>query len=216
MQGSQFCQVSLSLSVVMAAVTITSPSIALPFQPGVVPQPPKIAPRRPAAVKSVKPKPKYMAEPFVTSKRDLDYERLQELMKAGEWADANLLTSRILLTIGKGTQQGYLNPSQIQRMSCRELKTVDNLWRYYTGWRSGLSAQARVWRKLKGQTVKDAKRFEQVVGWHRGQLNPDPKSAQIGHMPFRPTGNGGTAEAWGGGWLKFMPNRLAACGIIPK
>ncbi|MBE9033202.1 GUN4 domain-containing protein [filamentous cyanobacterium LEGE 11480] len=200
-----------------------APVAAIPFNPGEIPAPPKIAPRRtPRSAVSPqratsKPlaKPKYMAEPFVTSKRNLDYERLQSLMKSGEWAEANQLTSRILLTIGKGTEQGYLTANQIRKMSCRELKTVDQLWRYYTGWRSGLSAQARVWRKLKGMTRKDAQKFEAKVGWHKRRLNPNPKAAQIGHLPFRPTGNGGTPDAWGGAWIKAMPNRLSACGLMP-
>lgn len=221
MQGFRFAQVGVQIA--LAVVSLAAPVSAMPFRRGgSPPPPPRIQPRQssPPTQKAtvVKPqaKPKYMDEPLVTSKRDLDYERLQELLKAGEWADANQLTARILLTIGKGSQQGFLTADQIKKMSCAELQTVDDLWRYYTGWRSGLSAQARVWRKLKGENFQDVQRFERVVGWHQGVLNPDPKRAQIGHMPFRPTGNGGTPEAWGGGWIKAMPERLATCGLIPR
>jgi hypothetical protein len=211
----------LPLSLVAVGLVVT-PAIAIPFRPNAAP---KIAPlkaskagkpaAKPAAKPEVKP-PAPMTEPVVTSKQDLDYERLQELMKAGEWADANLLTSRILLTIGKGYDQGYVNADQIAKMSCTELKTVDDLWRYYTGGRSGLSTQANVWRKIQDGSPKAMQKFEARVGWQKGVLNPDPKAAQIGHMPLRPSGNGGSPDAEGGGWIQAMPERLATCGMIAK
>jgi GUN4-like len=201
-----------------------APAVAIPFHPNAAP---KIAPlkagsksaAKPAAKLSAKPAakpPAPMTEPVVTSKQDLDYERLQELMKAGEWAEANLLTSRILLTIGKGNDQGYVNADQIAKMSCTELKTVDDLWRYYTRGRSGLSTQANVWRKIQDGSPKAMQKFEARVGWQKGVLNPDPKAAQIGHMPLRPSGNGGSPDAAGGGWIQAMPERLATCGMIAK
>jgi hypothetical protein len=157
-----------------------------------------------------------MAEPIVRSKQNLDYERLQDLMKSGEWEEANQLNSRILLTLGKGEDQGYLTANQIAKLPCSELRTVDNLWRYYSGARSGLIAQAKIWRQMKSQDIKQVKKFEARVGWHKGVLNPNPKAAQIGHMPLRPTGEGGTAEGAGGWWVMEMPKRLEVCGMIPK
>ncbi len=192
------------------------PAIAIPFRPNAAP---KIAPlnaskaAKPAAAKPPVPAAP-MTEPVVTSKQDLDYERLQELIKAGEWAEANLLTARILLTIGKGYDQGYVTADQISKMSCTELKTVDDLWRYYTGGRSGLSTQANVWRRIKGPDAQAMKKFESTVGWHKGVLTPDPQAAQIGHLPMRPSGNGGSPDAEGGGWIQAMPARLATCGMV--
>jgi hypothetical protein len=208
----------LPLSLVALGCCVAAPAVAIPFRPNAAP---KIAPlkarAKPAAKPTAKPAakpPVPMTEPVVTSKQDLDYERLQELMKAGEWADANLLTSRILLTIGKGTDQGYVTADQISKMSCTELKTVDDLWKYYTGGRSGLSTQANVWRRIKGPDAEAMKKFEATVGWHKGVLTPDPKAAQIGHLPMRPSGNGGSPDAEGGGWIQAMPERLATCGMV--
>jgi GUN4-like len=201
----------------IAVGCLAVPAIAIPFRPNAAP---KIAPLKASAKPAVKPvaqpiaPPPPMTEPVVSSKRDLDYERLQELMKAGEWAEANLLTSRILLTIGKGNDQGYVNADQIRKMSCTELKTVDDLWRYYTGGRSGLSTQANVWRRIKGPDAEAMKKFEATVGWHKGVLTPDPQAAQIGHLPMRPSGNGGSPDAEGGGWIQAMPERLATCGMV--
>jgi GUN4-like len=211
----------LPLSLVALGCCVAAPAVAIPFRPNAAP---KIAPlkasAKPAAKPTAKPEakpPVPMTEPVVTSKQDLDYERLQELMKAGEWADANLLTSRILLTIGKGYDQGYVTADQISKMSCTELKTVDDLWRYYTGGRSGLSTQANVWRKIQaGGSPQAMQKFEARVGWQKGVLNPNPKAAQIGHLPLRPSGNGGSPDAEGGGWIQAMPERLATCGMIAK
>jgi GUN4-like len=157
-----------------------------------------------------------MAEPEVKSKPNLDYERLQTMMKAGEWEEANRLTSLILLTLGDRQSQGYLDATSTSKLPCGDLKTIDILWRYYTGGRSGLTVQAKIWNNMWGTTAKDAKKFEGRVGWYKGTLNPNPKSAQRGHMPLRPTGDGGGTDAFNGGWITAMPARLETCGLIAQ
>jgi GUN4-like len=156
------------------------------------------------------------SEPEVKSKPNLDYERLQTMMKAGEWEEANRLTSLILLTLGDRQSQGYLDTASTSKLPCGDLQTVDTLWRYYTGGRSGLSVQAKIWNNMWGTTAKDAKKFEGRVGWYKGTLNPNPKSAQRGHMPLRPTGDGGGTDAFNGGWIKSMPARLETCGLVAQ
>jgi GUN4-like len=190
---------------------------AIPFKPTV----PKAVPAKPTptATEVVVPAPTVatpMAEPEVKSKPNLDYEHLQAVMKTGDWAEANRLTSLILLTLGDRRDQGYLGVKDTAKLACGELKTVDTLWQYYTGGRSGLTMQARIWRNMSGSTAQDAKKFEGRVGWHKNVLSANPQSAQAGHMPLRPTGDGGGWDALNGGWINAMSDRLETCGIIAK
>jgi GUN4-like len=161
--------------------------------------------------KSSKP-PEPLAEPVVTSKPDLDYERLQSLMKAGEWSEANRLTSNIVLTLGGQFERGYLTPADMKQIPCADLRLVDDLWRYYSKGRSGYRVQAQIWRR---QGEKNIERFEDVTGWNARKLIPDPKSAQIGHLPNRPAASGGDFEADQGGWIQGITKQAEVCKMIP-
>lgn len=248
MQRQQFYQLGLGLSLGALMAWGSAPAAqSMPFRPNAAPKvkakakkarpapakpkapidpmemPQDLSVLQPAAQAKITPLNMPIAppmpEPEVRSKPNLDYERLQQLMKAGEWTDANVLTSRILLAIGGGDELGYLTAMQVGKMSCTELKTVDDLWRYYSGGRSGLVAQAKVWRQLQKtgeNNAKTLKQFETRVGWHKDKLTANPKTAQIGHLPFRPSGNGGSPDAAGGGWIHAMPERLATCGLMPQ
>jgi hypothetical protein len=164
-----------------------------------------------AKTKSSKP-PEPIAEPVVTSKPDLDYERLQSLMKSGEWSEANRLTSNIVLTLGGQFERGYLTVVDIKRIPCADLRLVDNLWRYYSGGRSGYTVQAQIWRR---QGEKNIERFEDVTGWNARKLIPNPTSAQIGHLPNRPAASGGDFEADQGGWIQGITKQAEVCKMIP-
>jgi hypothetical protein len=192
------------------------PSQAIPFNPPKPKTSPKPkAPKLGMMVEEIAPPaPQPIAEPEVKSKQNLDYERLQSLMKEGEWAEANQLTSLIMLNLGDKSGKGYLNANDTAKLSCTELKTVDGLWSYYTGGRSSFTMQARIWRNMWGDNAKDAKKFEGRVGWHKSSLNPEPKTAQAGHMPLRPSGDGGSFDTLKGGWMTALADRLQTCGMI--
>jgi hypothetical protein len=153
-----------------------------------------------------------IAEPVVTSKANLDYERLQSLMKTGDWSESNRLTSNILLTLGGQFERGYLTLADIKQIPCGDLRIVDDLWRFYSGGRSGYQVQAQIWRR---QGEKDLQKFENTVGWQVSRINPDPKAAQVGHLPSRPSGSGGDLNAEGGGWIKGITQQAEVCKMIP-
>jgi hypothetical protein len=165
------------------------------------------------AASSAKPKyskPVAIEEPVVTSKPDLDYERLQLLMKSGEWSEANRLTSNIVLTLGGQFERGYLTFEDMKQIPCADLRLVDNLWRYYSKGRSGYTVQAQIWRRQG-----NIERFEDVTGWNARKLIPDPKAAQIGHLPNRAAGSGGDFEADQGGWIQGITKQAEVCKMIP-
>lgn len=167
----------------------------------------------PAAAKRKTPaKQAPISEPVVTSKPDLDYERLQSLMKSGEWAEANRLTSNILLTLGGQFERGYLTFEDMQFIPCADLRIVDDLWRYHSQGRSGYRVQAQIWRR---QGEKDIEKFEAAIGWNAKKLIPNPKSAQVGHLPSRPAGNGGDFNADQGAWIQGLTKQAEVCKIIP-
>ena len=157
--------------------------------------------------------------PIETLKSDrlLDYSPLQDLLRSGNWEEANAVTSTLMLKAGGQLDRGYLIKQDIHYFPCNDLRTINRLWQYYSSDRYGYGPQTRIWVGLKGKTYQDSLRFEKKVGWGtRATLIKNPAQAPIGHLPFRPASGGGVPDAWGGGWIDEMPKRFNTCMNPPK
>ncbi len=148
------------------------------------------------------------------SNQQADYTQLRDLLTSGKWKEANALTSTLVLRSAGQEQRGYLVANDTKNLPCQNLRTIDQLWLKSSNGRFGFSVQARIWQRIGGKDYKDSLRFEKLVGWNKGQLIPNPKTAPEGHLPLRPSGKEGIMNAWGGWWIAAMPARLKACGII--
>ncbi len=152
--------------------------------------------------------------PIETLKSDrlLDYGPLQDLLRAGNWEEANAVTSTLMLKAGGQLERGYLIKQDIPYFPCNDLLTINRLWQYYSNDRYGYGPQTRIWVAMKGKNYQDSLRFENKVGWGSGKtVITNPAQAPIGHLPFRPASGGGVPDAWGGGWIHEMPKRLNVC-----
>lgn len=148
------------------------------------------------------------------SSQQADYTQLRNLLTAGKWKEANALTSTLVLRLAGQEQRGYLVANDTKNIPCQDLRTIDKLWVKSSNERFGFSVQARIWQRIGGKDYQDSLRFEELVGWNKGQLIPNPKTAPEGHLPLRPAEQEGVMNAWGGWWIAAMPARLKACGII--
>ncbi len=158
------------------------------------------------------------------SDRRIDYYPLQNLLKAGEWEAANAMTSNLMLRVAGQHERGFLVADDIRDFPCKDLLTVNRLWQYYSFDRFGYSTQSHLWVTMKGKNYQDSLKFEKKVGW--STVKPQPSNSldnplektplastqfPIGYFPFRPASNGGQPDAWGGGWIGAMPQRLNLC-----
>ncbi|MCF2145374.1 serine/threonine-protein kinase [Desmonostoc muscorum LEGE 12446] len=100
--------------------------------------------------------------------------RLNELLASGRWQDANEKTFDILLTIADREKQGTLYLEDVEKLSCQELRTIDNLWTKYSNGHFGLSIQKQIWQKniRVNQEVDEESlcRFGTKVGWLRPKI----------------------------------------------
>ena len=143
-----------------------------------------------------------------------DYAPLQQLLQAKKWQEANQLTSVLVLKAARQEQQGYLRATDTRNLACSDLQTVDQLWKAASGGRFGFSTQAAIWRNLKGNSYEDSLRFEQQVGWNSDLPSVSvPSTVPVGFYPFRPAGQTGIKNAFGGWWIREMPLKLKQCGI---
>lgn len=143
-----------------------------------------------------------------------DKALLTEALSLARWQQANEMTSNLLLRSVQKLGQGFLIAKDTERLPCSDLRTIDNLWTRASEGRYGLSTQAKIWRSLKGKTYEDSLKFEAKVGWNGAVNFGSEFDSPAGHLPLRPAGNQGVANAWGGWWIEAMTRRLETCTII--
>nr|MDZ8014738.1 serine/threonine-protein kinase [Nostoc sp. ZfuVER08] len=103
-----------------------------------------------------------------------NFNRLDELLASSRWQDANEKTFDILLKITDREKQGTLYLEDVEKLSCQDLHTIDNLWTQYSNHHFGLSIQKQIWQKniRINQDVDQESlyRFGTQVGWLRPKI----------------------------------------------
>ncbi|MEH2269829.1 MAG: serine/threonine-protein kinase [Nostoc sp.] len=93
----------------------------------------------------------------------VNYQNLENLLKAGQWKAADEETTRVMLKAAKREQQGWLNSESIKKFPCTDLRTIDQLWVKYSNGHFGFSVQKRIWLVECGGSKVDYK-TERLLG----------------------------------------------------
>ena len=130
----------------------------------------------------------------------IDYAKLHDLLKAGNWEEADKETRRVMLTVGNRKQEGYLDTKSIDNIYCEDLRAIDKLWVQYSNGKFGFSVQTRIYQGLGGTREYKSEiwqKFGYQVGWREGgewlhykNIIFDIKAPE-GHLPV--------LGCWGGG-----------------
>ena len=122
----------------------------------------------------------------------MDYSKLRDLLKAGEWEEADNEHRRLLTVLGgeDSEERGWVYFTEARQFPVTDMKTIDNLWTFYSDGRFGFSVQRKIW---VGQRRQWAKFFKQI-DWLNDEKNdayrkwPEEfiwkKEAAKGHMPL--------------------------------
>jgi hypothetical protein len=141
----------------------------------------------------------------LSSDRGIDYTKLRDLLKAGEWKEADQETSLVILKVANREKDEYLNIESIENFPCADLHTIDNLWIKYSGGQFGLSLQKEIWLSIGGEfgEYNNAvyEQFGLRVGWRdrsgaklmRGWTKYEDLSfsltwGPVGHLPTMASG----------------------------
>ncbi len=125
---------------------------------------------------------------LVSPASGLDYTKLQELLAAKKWNEADIETYTFMLKISEREEERWLEDKDIKRFPRQDLRITDNLWEKYSGGKFGFSVQKRIWQDAK----EDYKRFGDRVGWLVNLVNSEwlkyedynfSLSAPDGHLP---------------------------------
>jgi hypothetical protein len=133
----------------------------------------------------------------LASEKGVDYTRLQNLLQAGKWKEADQETADRMCEVMGRQQEGWLRIEDIQNFPCIDLRTIDQLWVKYSRGRFGFSVQKKIWQECGSPTGYNAnwEKFGEAVGWKkRGSLGRNnawksyseftfDTSAPQGHLP---------------------------------
>lgn len=73
----------------------------------------------------------------------VDYSRLEELLKAGQWKESDSETLKLMLKIASREEEGWLDIESLQVFPCRVLEKIDQLWVEASDGRFGFSVQEK-------------------------------------------------------------------------
>lgn len=128
---------------------------------------------------------------FATSpveiRSDIDAEwkilKLKKYLERGSWMKADVETSSLLNELLQNSTNNSSSFTNFKQLPCRDLRSIDNLWTYYSNGRFGYSVQESIFEEVG----KDIFRFGDQVGWRNGIewifSNDYDLSARKGHLP---------------------------------
>jgi hypothetical protein len=100
------------------------------------------------------------------------FKRLQELLAAADWQQADLETIQVILSVTKAPDLESISPNDVRQFPCNELYVIDRLWTNYSQGRFGFSVQAQLYQSVGGslettiaQDYSVIERFGDRAGW---------------------------------------------------
>ncbi len=121
----------------------------------------------------------------LNSEKGVDYRKLRDYLREGRWREADRETFEVMLKAADRTDQGYLNPDDLENFPCQDLQTIDKLWVAASKGQFGFSVQKRIWQEC-GSPMEyndNWEKFGNRVGWRRdgewlfyGDINPSLSS----------------------------------------
>jgi hypothetical protein len=103
------------------------------------------------------------------SERGVDYTRLRDLLKSGEWKQADQETYRLMITTVGKEEGKWFDRADLENFPCEDLKTLDQLWVKYSNGKWGFSVQKKIWQECGSpMTYNDEwEKFGDRVGWRK-------------------------------------------------
>ena len=123
------------------------------------------------------------------------FQKLEALLKAKKWRDADLETWELMKKLTKREQEGWLRIEDVKNFPRQELRKMDQLWVKYSNGKFGFSVQKQIWLELGGKLdgEPDWDTFEKLgdrIGWRKNNewLSYDSytfsTNALLGHLPL--------------------------------
>jgi hypothetical protein len=156
--------------------------------------------------------PTELTEENKTKNIEPDYTNLEQLLAVKNWLEADQETAKILLFALAREKRGYLQDSEIYKLPCSVLQTIDRLWVTASEGKFGLTIQKQIYQNLGGNRFLNLeiwRKFGQEVGWYLdanwldyNQLNFSGLAPK-GHLPVMGDGRIWFVSNWEGSFTNF-------------
>jgi hypothetical protein len=151
----------------------------------------------------------------LASEKGIDYTRLRDLLKAGQWQEADQETADRMCEVMGRQKERWLRVEDIQNFSSTDLCTIDRLWIKHSQGRFGFSVQKKTWQVCGSPTEYNTnwEKFGKAVGWKKkvnwinySEVTFDT-SAPNGHLPYLGVGRVGVTGFVGMVWWVSLLSR---------
>lgn len=95
------------------------------------------------------------------SESGIDYKPLMQLLSKEKWRNADETTWEIILQLAWRQEEGSLSMDDINNLPVTDIRTINQLWEYYSHGRFGLNIQQRIWQEVNYEYTD----FCDRVGW---------------------------------------------------
>ncbi len=137
------------------------------------------------------------AEDDLSSEKGIDYRKLRDFLKVGDWKAANRETHEVMIrAIGKKSGS-WFTEQKLLNFPCEDLLTIDRLWVKYSQGKFGFSIQKQIYVEcsavLDGNYPGDKiwRKFGDKVGWRvdddwisYNEVTFSARKAPCGHLPW--------------------------------
>ena len=129
------------------------------------------------------------------SEKGIDYTHLRDLLKAGEWREADQETYEVMIRAVGNESGDWFASQELLNFPCTDLRTIDGLWVKYSQGQFGFSVQKQIYvetgNPLDGKYHGDTyRKFAEHVGWIKGDswvlygdLKANPSFSPTGEFP---------------------------------
>lgn len=144
--------------------------------------------------------PPVSTEDDLGSEKGIDYTKLRDFLKAGNWKEADYETYLVMIQAVGKNEKDYFSSDELLNFPCTDLRTIDRLWVKYGNGRFGFSVQKEIYLsvggKADGEYYKEAwNKLGDRVGWKvdNNWIDYDEvtfnTSAAKGHLPTATVGS---------------------------
>jgi GUN4-like len=125
------------------------------------------------------------------------YAKLEALMRAGNWREADEETYRLMITTVGKEEGEFFSQEDLETFPCEDLRTLDDLWVTHSGGKFGFSVQQKIWQDW-GSPTQTSKRWNAFcvrVGWKNSNARKNyvnysdfkfnPSISATGELPWR-------------------------------
>ncbi|MGM3305276.1 caspase, EACC1-associated type [Anabaena sp. WFMT] len=134
----------------------------------------------------------------LSSEKGIDYTKLRDLLKAGNWKDADYETYLVMLKAVVREKGDWIRDEELLNFPCTDLRTIDKLWVKYSNGQFGFSIQKEIYLNVGG--IADGNYYEEAwkklaekVGWKAegkwiGDVVYTINTIKVpkGHLPYVP------------------------------